>query len=178
MPLKMGVSPEVVSGNVKELMRSGRPQKQAVAIAMAHKRKAAKMMAAGGMVDADDDLDAGTNNSEPALRSLTEIQEQGDMNPSAITNPEYQKDRDHLAKALFDKAQMSEELSFAEGGLVEDESDGMNGAEPALDLDAGTEEPMSDEPMKPAAVEHAPVSGLSDEARMAIMEKKRKRKFI
>lgn len=34
MPLKKGSSKEVVSSNIRELMHSGRPQKQAVAIAM------------------------------------------------------------------------------------------------------------------------------------------------
>lgn len=34
MPLKKGKSREVVSGNVSELVHSGRPQKQAVAIAL------------------------------------------------------------------------------------------------------------------------------------------------
>ena len=34
MPLKKGRSKKVVSENVKELMHSGRPQKQAVAIAL------------------------------------------------------------------------------------------------------------------------------------------------
>ena len=34
MPLKKGKSKAVVSSNIKELMHSGRPQKQAVAIAM------------------------------------------------------------------------------------------------------------------------------------------------
>lgn len=34
MPLKSGKSKKVVSANIKELMRSGRPQKQAVAIAL------------------------------------------------------------------------------------------------------------------------------------------------
>ena len=34
MPLKKGKSKKVVSKNIKELMHSGRPQKQAVAIAM------------------------------------------------------------------------------------------------------------------------------------------------
>ena len=34
MPLKKGKSKEVVSQNISELMHSGRPQKQAVAIAM------------------------------------------------------------------------------------------------------------------------------------------------
>ena len=34
MPLKSGKSKEAVSENISELVRSGRPQKQAVAIAM------------------------------------------------------------------------------------------------------------------------------------------------
>ena len=34
MPLKKGQSSATVSSNIKELMASGRPQKQAVAIAM------------------------------------------------------------------------------------------------------------------------------------------------
>lgn len=34
MPLKKGKSKKVVSSNIRELMATGRPQKQAVAIAM------------------------------------------------------------------------------------------------------------------------------------------------
>jgi len=34
MPLKKGKSRKVISGNIKELMATGRPQKQAIAIAM------------------------------------------------------------------------------------------------------------------------------------------------
>ena len=34
MPLKKGKSKKVVSGNISELVHSGRPQKQAIAIAM------------------------------------------------------------------------------------------------------------------------------------------------
>lgn len=42
MPLKSGKSNKVVSENIKELMRSGRPQKQAVAIALKKKRESKK----------------------------------------------------------------------------------------------------------------------------------------
>jgi hypothetical protein len=39
MPLKKGKSQKVVGANIKELMASGRPQKQAVAIALDTARK-------------------------------------------------------------------------------------------------------------------------------------------
>jgi len=39
MPLKKGKSRKVFSANVKELMESGRPQKQAVAIAYSQSGK-------------------------------------------------------------------------------------------------------------------------------------------
>ena len=34
MPLKSGKSKSIISANIRELMHSGRPQKQAIAIAM------------------------------------------------------------------------------------------------------------------------------------------------
>jgi len=40
MPLRKGKSNAVVSSNIRELMHSGRPQKQAVAIAMKKAGKA------------------------------------------------------------------------------------------------------------------------------------------
>lgn len=42
MPLKKGSSRATISSNIKELISSGRPQKQAVAIALSQARKSAK----------------------------------------------------------------------------------------------------------------------------------------
>lgn len=39
MPLKKGSSKAVVSSNISELVHSGRPQKQAIAIALSEKRR-------------------------------------------------------------------------------------------------------------------------------------------
>jgi hypothetical protein len=57
MPLKSGSSKEVISENIKREMNAGKPQKQAIAIAM---RKAGKSYKDGksGMTDDQKALDA------------------------------------------------------------------------------------------------------------------------
>lgn len=42
MPLKKGSSKQVIKANIRELKQSGRPQKQAVAIALSQARKGKK----------------------------------------------------------------------------------------------------------------------------------------
>lgn len=182
MPLKHGVSQEVVSHNIHEMVKAGHPLKQAVAASMAMKRKSKKMSAdgmysEGGMVDPDNDEGEGTNDSEPVLRSLNEIQVQGDMNPADVENPGLEEHSDMLAKALYKKAQNEEMMPYAMGGLVQPElHDEALGTKPSEDMADSTEEPMSAEPAKPADEEYAE-SGLSEKAKKALEEKKRLRKY-
>jgi hypothetical protein len=48
MPLKKGHSDKTVSSNIKELVHSGRPQKQAIAIAMSEAGRSNKGKGKGG----------------------------------------------------------------------------------------------------------------------------------
>ncbi len=54
MPLKKGYSQEVISHNIKEMVKAGHPQRQAIAASLANARKHKKAMAQGGMVEAPD----------------------------------------------------------------------------------------------------------------------------
>jgi hypothetical protein len=51
VPLIPGHSQEVLSGNIKELVRSGKPVKQAIAISLAEKRKSEKRLSEGGVIE-------------------------------------------------------------------------------------------------------------------------------
>lgn len=166
MPLKMGRSPQTVSENVKEMMRSGHGAKQAVGAAMAMKRKTMKKMAEGGMVK-EGDYDLG----EEHPRGLEELMIEGDQPP--VANPEVMSHEMTLARKL----QKAEEMEmYAMGGLVQDGPAGDEpvGNKPSEDMSSTTEEPMSSEVMRMSSGGMA----LSKEQMMALEEKKKKRKFM
>ncbi len=101
MSMKKGHSQQVVSENIKSLIRSGQKQKHAVAKALANARSSKKMMMAeGGMVEKQDD--------------------DKEINPSEILK---QKPEGSAKRAK----EYSEKINFfAEGGMVEGDSDDLN----------------------------------------------------
>lgn len=140
MPLKKGHSREVVSSNVRELVGSGYKPKQAVAIALAHKRKS---LAMGGEVD-DDDLDTPMG-----------LQSRGEYDPGVMGGS------DDLARALSEQ-----ELNLAMGGMVD----------PELEMHSDETEPGEVETVPSKAPETLlSSSDLTEEAKKAIMEKKKRR---
>ena len=190
MPLVKGHSPKVVSSNVKELIRSGRPQKQAVAIALNNARKY-KKMAAGGIAAEEgemeeneisrDDMDqgAGTDLNENSQRDLSEIQSMGESHPNDVMNPEYQDAQKMLAKRLFEK---SEKMEYSMGGLVQDGPTGDEpvGNKPSEEMESGLEDPLAEmevDAMADGGMIAAPEKELSQEAMAALEAKKKKRKF-
>ncbi len=146
MPLKMGHSPEVVSENIKELRKSGRPQKQAIAIALANKRKSEKM-ADGGIVEGHDIADDMDDE-----KYSTVGEEEAEMQPEG-TIP----DHEMLAQALH-----KHEDYLAHGGMVNEEA-GESEPEQAL------EGPVENE-------NNLGMMNLGEAARKALAEHKMKRK--
>lgn len=102
-PLKMGIKPETISGNVKELMKAGRPQKEAIAAALSMKRKSMKKMAEGGMVEGQDAAEM-----MPA------------MHPTGV---EMADTGESLYKENKKSAKVPEMDRFADGGMIGDDGD-------------------------------------------------------
>jgi hypothetical protein len=206
MPLKKGRSHAVVSANVKEMMRAGHPQKQAIAASLANARKYAK----GGMVE-DQDLEDGGMEDMPQEeygmsgaknesmmemasispddnnRSLNEVREDGVYYPAEVENPAREQEAYSFAHALHKKALKSEmdERKYAQGGLVEagpEEDERLHGNHPEDIADMPmSSEPWSAQPKRPVAghkvMGNPTGSELSMEALEAIRNKKKSRRY-
>lgn len=75
MPLKHGHSKEVISENIKELRKSGRPLAQSIAISLSSARKS-KKMAEGGIVTQNED-DEQYPTMEPDMNGPNQVQSMG-----------------------------------------------------------------------------------------------------
>jgi hypothetical protein len=175
MPLKKGHSKEVVSDNIKEMMKAGHPQKQAIAAALTMARKY-KKMSEGGMVDPDYDEDVSSDFEDNAVRGLNEIRVEGKFQENVNASPKAESDEQMLARALHKKAEKDEMASYAMGGLVEGPKD-VGTEEPDENMVEETSEPMSELEGHVAEEAHAPI-GLSKEQQEAIERKKKSRRFF
>lgn len=205
MPLMKGHSAQVVSSNIKEMVRGGYKPKQAIAASLAKARKFKKMaeggeaqsLEDGGMEDmpAPEMFQGGKDESmaemdskgpEDYTRGLNEIREDGEYYPDEVANPSQMAEAQGYAMAL--KRQVMEKKgpeNYAMGGLVEADSaedERLHGTQPEYINNDGTEEPMSMMPKKPDPMEHPKMGdpmgmGLSEEAKMALRMKKSARKY-
>lgn len=84
MPLKSGRSHEVISQNIKEMIKSGHPHRQAIAAALSNARKSYKKMAKGGLAESEDG-DATPEPQSHAAGSEEPFSEhiEGEMHPDA-----------------------------------------------------------------------------------------------
>ncbi len=127
MPLMKGKSQQVVSSNIKEMMRSGYKQKQAIAVALANKRKYNKMYK-GGMVEPSD-MVMGEEPYEPLGLVGDDVlaEDAADRVPNPMEQERAEELRDHLEEDEDKEEENGDLPGFALGGEV-----------PQMEIDAET----------------------------------------
>ena len=108
MPLKLGTSQKTFGSNVSTEMSAGKPQRQALAIAFAQKRKAQKMRHKwnGGLIQEDEnDLEQAKDDSNEQNNSnLYQNTDYDDFYEPPLTDPlkqePHEPEETSLAKAL------------------------------------------------------------------------------
>jgi hypothetical protein len=201
MPLKPGYSQDVIHHNIKEMVKAGHPQRQAIAAALANARKHKKAMAHGGMAEApDSDGDAeatlaAMETSEPGAPEPTHAQ----TKPNPANTPNQSDEDDEIFRSLGEEMKAAHPDSdkdlaqairhYAEGGEVDEMSpelevesfpDGDNlGNKPEGQVSA-TSEPMSSMPKKPGHAKEPPAQpemNLHEKIMNVIIEHKKARRF-
>lgn len=110
MPLMRGHSPEVVSSNIKELVRSGRKPRQAVAVALSNKRKYKKMDEGGEVKKPSNSI-----GDPKAVKDFVD----GFNHPLTLSQK-------------YDNVKKS--LGFAEGGMVDSDEESENPEMGSIDM--------------------------------------------
>lgn len=177
--MKKGHSTATVSHNIREKVKAGMHPKQAIASSLASARKY-KGMAMGGYVEGEDEDDGSVDSAADAGapgqpvypmdhddQGLSESVEMVGMLAKALQAQKYGKNDNSVsykADAPVMGKEMDEPSLLDESGVMHEEL----GSKPFED---------SVEPKKPASMDHA-AAGLTDDARKAIEERKRKRIFM
>ncbi len=73
MPLKPGYSQDVISHNIKEMVKAGHPQKQAIAASLANARKHKKKMSQGGDVEHEGPDSTGSTSADNEVMDTNDI---------------------------------------------------------------------------------------------------------
>lgn len=166
MPLKRGHDQETISANIKELVRSGKDPKEAVAIALSHARESKKKMSEGGIVEAESSMPTYPKGTDD-LGLSPEVEAAGEM-ARAMQKEKYPANDSTVSYDAGDERDMSRANQNVEG----DTKASLYESRPMVDRGTPTEESMSDMPKKPTDSE------LSEEARKALAAKKARRRFV
>jgi hypothetical protein len=173
MPLKPGNSHEIVSSNIKEMVRSGMKPKQAIAAALSHARKS-KKMAEGGLVESQMDSDDAVGDMAGKPTYPMGDDDQG-LSPNVMSQQELSdalQSSHSKANSVSYEAESEPSGSKLDEAGLEDEADSLHsslGSKPSQDMSSSVE----DRSRMPSGG-----MGLSDEAMKALAAKKARRRFV
>lgn len=168
MPMKKGKSDEVISSNIHEMVKAGHPVKQAVAASLAHSRKY-QNMADGGYVEGEDEDEDGQVDFKDNIPSYpVGSNEQGLTFSTEAAGK--------LAQAIQKSKYAANEMSY-QPKMEDQDAPGEPGSDEGLLTKPGSEHTeYGTKPTKP--MEAVTGESMSEEAKAAIEERKKRRRFM